>query len=224
MQRPHAETDIDAWFRASFDADSIRARTRPDDRIVVLTAGGYSYLTSRRDAGIPYMMLWDDRYCEEQWPRAARRLLQQPPRILLIQAQDMTILARHEPSLRELYFGYSGNFMLAERRPGPPLCLDGTWSYRVANSPDALPLKLRENGAPANFIADLNGNALQAHVDEHRVAWFDGKESYVAELARDGRRMQGRRYRHGRPQESFAAELVSCDLGAQASAAPVHRP
>jgi hypothetical protein len=217
LQRPYLSIDVDDWFRRSFAADLIAERTPPHDEIVALHSGGYRYLTSRRDAAIPYPMLWDDRYCEQQWPIAAERILQRLPPILLIQHGEFELLARHQPLLRDLYFGYSGNYMREERRPGPRLCRDGTWSYLAEGSRRELPLSLRENGAPANFVATLDGRALQGHVDEDRVAWFDADVAYVARLARDARSLRGRIYRDGRAGEQFRAVLAGCASDAQAA-------
>ena len=120
MQRPYQAIDIDDWVRARFGGHTIAARTRADDRIVVLPAGGYTYLGARRDAGIPFTMLWHDRYCDEQWPVAARHIVETKPSILLVNEHDLNMLVKHEPKVREMYFGYSGNYMLKARRPGRP--------------------------------------------------------------------------------------------------------
>lgn len=92
------------------------------------------------------------------------------------------------------------------------MCLDGTWTYRPAGAKRARVLALHEHDrrAGANFIATLDGAALQAHVDESRVAWFDGNDVYAAELTRGGRFMKGLHYRDGHPGSHFAVELVSC--------------
>ena len=216
LQKPFEKVDLDGWFRVEYNGHGIAARTRPDDRIVVQHSSGYHYLAAGRETSLPYVYLSDDAYSDRQWPAAARWIVKSPPRVMFIDAGRLARLSSHQPIIQSLYFGYSGHYMLNDRRPGPPLCPDGDWSFRAERAVDEIPLRLHRHGhASANYLAILGPSSLQAHVDEDRVAWFANKDTYVAKLAPDGRSMAGRYYRRNRPDERFTAKLVSCRAESQ---------
>jgi hypothetical protein len=131
-------------------------------------------------------------------------------------------LASYAPEIAAMYFGYSGNYMLDERGPGPPFALPARWVFagaRIAGShAGRLHLELRADGGSARllaFIAERQGD-VRAAIYGDLVSVFDGVDAYVGRLSPDGTRIAGTRFGRGGERRSFAGRR----LGPQGPAGP----
>jgi hypothetical protein len=177
------------------DGDFVAARTRPEDRVYMLPLGGYHYLSAQRDNAISYAVLDFDAYYKGQWERAAGQVSVRRPRLMLIGSGYFDKLVSVRPELKAMYFGYSGNYILDARRPGPALAAKTRWQLneleagKVTRSES---LTLEQEPSHARAIAKLaDGVACLAALDEDRVSIFHGTTSYVGRLTDGARRIEG---------------------------------
>jgi hypothetical protein len=194
--RPRVGTPIDEQGRASCPADLYAARLRPDDRFVSTPYGGWSYTYSRRDNATSFALLYEDPYCEGQWPTAARQIVERKPAFLAMSATLFDLLAAQEPALKTLYFGYDGNYLLDRAEPGPALA-STKWSLirrdRQGREIDRRDLELTVEGQLPRVLGTFRGSGvLRAALYGDRFTLFDESVTYIGILAADGARIEGR--------------------------------
>ena len=202
-------SDIDAYIandpaHPDRHCETLQARLRPDDRFVALSHGGYTHLTCGRRSGIsiPHLLHNDPNYWGAMWPKAARDIVTNRPRLLLVSTTDFEVLARHEPAIRALYMGYSLNYVLREGRPAPPLA-STEWWYSIDGPGGALvregPIRFVPGpggpmDSPVVAFVDASEKAAFTYVDGPTVQIFDGTKSYVLERRDDGTTMVGKAF------------------------------
>jgi hypothetical protein len=212
--KPAGYVDLDVEGRIAYDGDFIAARTRPDERVVVTSYGGWQYLYARRDNATSFALLLDDPYCAEQWPIAARQIVTNRPRLLLVPEEHLRKLASYAPEIAAMYFGYSGNYMLDDRGPGPPFALPARWVFAGAGIAGShagrLHLEMRADGGPARLLALIaeRQGAVRAAIYGDLVSVFDGVDAYVGKLSPDGTRIAGTRFGRGGVRRPFAGKRL----------------
>lgn len=211
--KPAGFIDLDVEGKVAYGGDVIAARTQATDRLLVTRYGGWSYLYSRRDNATSYAFLIDDPYCEEQWPIAARQIVERRPLLLLVADADFTKLKTLQPSIGTMYFGFSGNYMLDERGAGPPLDAPAVWDFVMADADghpgrgDRIIFTIRTDGGSARLLAGVEGCGydVRASIHHDRVSIFDGGVTYVGVLAQQGGHIDGTRFGPGAERRSFVA-------------------
>lgn len=213
--KPPGFVDLDAEGLVAFDGDLIAARTRPADRVFVTSYGGWEYLYSRRDNATSFALLIDDSYSSEQWPVAARQIVAHRPRLLLVPESDFLKLVNEAPQIGVRYFGYSGNYMLDDRGEGPPFALPASWEFTgdgiVGRAPGRLHVTIRGERASSRLLAwsGVRNTDMRAAIHGDLVSMFDGDDSYVGTLSRDGTRIAGTRFRAGGQRQPFVARRTA---------------
>jgi hypothetical protein len=221
VTRPHVHEDTDAYARRRFDTDQVAARTRPDDTIFVAQFGGWHYLYTGRRNATPYTALFGGSYSADQWPVAARAVLERRPRLLILNQKLFRLLTQHEPRINDIYFGTDGNYILDERRPGPPLSLGAQWAItrRQGTAIQRIsPVDFQAATGSARMQVGLpmatpssgsSRRSVLGSVDGDLLCIFDGAEIYVGHIASDGKRIDGQIFKAGQSVATF--EAVSND-------------
>lgn len=196
---------------AQYNCKSMRARTRPEDTVII-HYGGMGYLTCQRNSAISFPHLFHAPYWEAQWPVAAREIVKKRPRVMYISAQDFQRFSTDQPMIRSLYFAADGgSYVLAEGRPGPPL-VTGTWSYTLTGPAGHIVrgrMKLEQNpSGPTPFKASFDeAKPLMMQVDGSMVQLFEATNLYTLERDATGKTMTGLVWT-GETARHFEAELV----------------
>jgi hypothetical protein len=211
---PYLRQDIDQYGRALLDTDLAAARTKPGDAIYMAIFDGWHYLYTGRENPTPFFWLYDDPISAQHWPIAAEHIRRKKPRLLLMPARYFDLLVKHQPDLRSLYFGYGGNYMLDERRPGPPLAVDRPWvlAAGVGGAPTSSGgFGVRFTSAPRGARLDVaisendRNRTVLGSIDGDTVCIFDGPLTYVGTVSPDGQRIEGQRYQHNQAPVPFSA-------------------
>jgi hypothetical protein len=201
--------DLDSATR--YNGDLIAARSQPTDRVYVLPAGGYSYLYAKRDMGIRFPVLDLSPYYDGHWPAAANDVVELRPRLLLVGSDVFGELVKRRPEIAPMYFGYSGNYILDERRAGPALDAVTHWRLRDTQPNGVVQTEivtLNRAGSAAHYTADFPGaSSCLAALDEDRLSLFRGSTSYVGRLSADALRLTGTVF-VGTERRSFSAEQI----------------
>jgi hypothetical protein len=208
-QQEFPREDLDSATR--YSADLIAARTRPSDRVYVLPAGGYTYLYAKRDMGIRFPVLDLSPYYAGHWRKAANDVINNRPRLLLVGSDLFGELVKRRPEIAPMYFGYGGNYILDERRPGPALEAVTHWRLEEAQ-PNGLAktdtVTLTRAGSAAHYTASFpDAGTCLAALDEDRLSLFRGDTSYVGLLSADGRKLTGTVF-VGSERRSFNGEQI----------------
>jgi len=196
--------DLDALWRTRTLADAIEARTRPEDRILVTPYGGEHYLYSRRQNATSFALLFEDPYCAGQWPVAARQVVENRPRLLLIPQAHFDKLKSYQPSLGSMYFGYNYNFMLDERGSGPNFPLPARWEF-VRENAARFEVRLELDQGNSKLLADIVGGPqrIRAAIQGDLLSVFDDERSYVGRLSPDGSSVRGTQFGPRGQKRSF---------------------
>lgn len=196
---PPGKRDLDKLGRDDSGAELIALRVRPHERLFVTPYGGWSYLYSRRDNATSFAFLIDDPYSAAHWPIAARQIVERQPILLSVSDRDLEILSGHEPRIKSLYFGYSGNYMLDIRGDGPPFSGGVRWSIQTFDDQGAprspMEIEILDDGGSARFkavVLPARSAVLRAALHDDRFSMFHDSASYVGQLAADGQRIEGK--------------------------------
>lgn len=175
--------------------DVVAARTAPKDRVYILPAGALSYLYAKRDNALAYASLEIGEYWEDQWRPSADQVVSVRPRLLLIEQRFFDKLASYRPEIGTMYFGYSGNYILNERRPGVEFAARGQWQLTELSPSTAIKtetVEVAQDGPAARYTATfLGGDTCLASLDQARFSVFRGDSTYVGQVSRDGKRIEG---------------------------------
>jgi hypothetical protein len=213
VTRPRPHEDTDAWARIRFDTDQVAARTRPDDTIFVAQFGGWHYLYTGRRNATPYTAIFPGVYSADQWPVAARAVVERRPRLLILNHDMLRELTQRQPRIKNMYFGTDGNYILDERRPGPALSPGAPWSITRRQGASLQRL------SPVDFQATTGSARLQVwlptaggsrrlvlgSLDGDLLCIFDGADMYVGHIAASGTRIEGQVFKGGRSLVTFDA-------------------
>jgi hypothetical protein len=186
---------VDLDSPTHFYGDVVAARTRPDDRVYILPAGGFSYLYAKRDNALSYASLEIGDYWSEQWKPSADQVVKNRPRLLLVEQRFFDQLVAYRPEIKAMYFGYDGNYILGERRPGVAFAERSSWDLSELDAGRVLKseaVTLAHGGLPAQYTVTFpGGDVCLAALDEQRISLFRGGSTYVGEVSTDGKRMKG---------------------------------
>ena len=196
---------------AQYNCKSMRARTQPQDTVII-HYGGMGYLTCQRDSAISYPHLFHAPYWEAQWPIAAWEIVKKKPRVMYISDRDFIRLSTDQPIIRTMYFAAEGgSYVLTEGRPGPPFSM-GVWNYTITGPAGRIvrgriEIEPNPQGAPRyRSYFDGNTKAVMTHVDGSMVQLFEGSSIYTLERDPTGTRLSGLVW-DGEHAREFAAEL-----------------
>jgi hypothetical protein len=166
--------DFDAFAARYWKVEPIVRLTVPGDRVVVLPYGGWEYLLSHRESGIPHTWLFPDyRFVpESEFRRATRVLAERDPALLVFREKAIEeYLFRADPTLPERYFW---NGLGWERRGLAHATLPPTYG----------PLALRQTDN--RLEGTLDGKALVGSVRGTRVFLSGAGEQLWLTLREDG--------------------------------------
>jgi hypothetical protein len=185
--------DLDA--PTHFGGDLVAARTRPTDRVYILPIGGFSYLYAKRDNALSHAALEIGDYWAGQWQPSAEQVVKNRPRLLLIEQRFFDQLVVYQPEIKSMYFGYGGNFILGERRPGVEFAAHSRWELNELDAGRVLKsetITLAQDGPPARYTVVFPGSGTcLASLDEDRLSLFRGSVTYVGRVTPDGKRVEG---------------------------------
>jgi hypothetical protein len=199
---------IDDRVRARVPLELYNARLETGDTFVATPYGGWHYLATHHDNATSFSLLYEDPYCRGQWEVAAKQIIERKPAFLAMSGTIFELLAGKEPRLRELYFGYDGNYLLDRAKPGPALARKRWALSRIADDGSAsspVPIDLSTDDHLPRLFGDFGGGALRAALYGDRFFLFDAQTTYVGTLSGDGGSIEGRVFSGGTPVGRFRA-------------------
>jgi hypothetical protein len=203
--------DLDEIGRLDTGAAMVSLRVPPGQTLFVTPYGGWHYLYSQRENGTSYAFIIDDPLSAAHWPVAASQIVARRPLLLFISDRELDILAHHQPRIRQLYFGYSGNYMLNDRGEAPPFPVGARWNLEHLDdrgaSRSSLAFEVIE-GAGARVVVAIQparSEVLMGAIHGDRFSIFRGGMTYVGRVSPDGQRIDGKVFGVGPTPWDFTA-------------------
>jgi len=199
---------IDDHIRAHLGLELYDARLGTGQTFVATPYGGWYYLNTHHDNATSFSLLYEDPYCRGQWEVAAKQIIERKPAFLAMSGTIFELLAGKDSRLRELYFGYDGNYLLDRAEPGPPLARKRWALSRIAADGSAsspVPIDLSVDGHLPRMLGDFGSGPLRAALYGKRFFLFHTETTYVGTLSDDGGSIEGRTFSGGTPVGRFRA-------------------